>query len=463
MALDRRLTLLRGLPGESPEQSTKKIIDQLTRAAEHSLRNGDRSDACLARVGSETGDTGLALYLPAMSAERIVSVRERLRARLGNPYEILDSEGILLISSVQHRGAGLVLSGGSYCDVMLVDQGGRAIVRKSISKIVSPNDNDGLHRHKNEAQWLKTAHQFCDLFPKIEKCVDSLDLFMFETRFVPAYSLGELVFQRRMGANQLADTLISVYENLRSTLYARPPIPVNWPDKDEDYLEKIRRRSDRILDATRGTQDPVGALLSASRVRVNGRDCPALDTVFRAVRGDVLWRPVIQPATRHACHGDLILEDILLREGPRPEIALIDPNPYNGHCLYDLAKTMLSLWIGYEFVYFDSFQVSSEMRDGQVSVEIGFTEQECRDRYKVGASNFLDYAKKELRSVLNVPEDSFERLVCMATALTALAIPSFHLIHHHRPDRALGFLALGLLYASYALTNDIPATWDDTP
>jgi hypothetical protein len=42
----------------------------------------------------------------------------------------------------------------------------------------------------------------------------------------------------------------------------------------------------------------------------------------------------------------------------------------------------------------------------------------------------------------------------MASALTALALPSFHVIGHSRPDRALDFASLGLLHASHAFAGE---------
>lgn len=139
------------------------------------------------------------------------------------------------------------------------------------------------------------------------------------------------------------------------------------------------------------------------------------------------------------------------------DIKLIDPNPYNQHCIFDLAKTMLSLWIGYEFVYFDFFEIATELgRDGQVVVDVVLKERGCMEQYAVAADKFTRYARKRLAKLIGVPQSSFDRVLRLGAALTAMAIPSFHLIRHNQPDRALAFLALGLVNASYALDDVTP-------
>ena len=54
---------------------------------------------------------------------------------------------------------------------------------------------------------------------------------------------------------------------------------------------------------------------------------------------------------------------------------------------------------------------------GKPGSRVGFTDQDCRDRYDAGAARFLKYAKSELGDLIQVPENAFDRLVCMAAAL----------------------------------------------
>lgn len=459
MALDRAMTLLRDSSPESTERTTTRIAQELDRiCTDRRFRAGSR-DPVLAPLESGPADPDVAIYLPVLSTERLTHVVERLREARSNPYETLDREGILIIGAASRLDGGLLLSGGSYCDVILQPRDSGLVITKRLLKNGEAAGVDGFQRHKNEADFLLHMNRFCDLFPYGRESVNSGSVYEFETDFFPAYSVAELVFQHRLTGAQLAEMLGSLYDQLLSTLYARHPVHTFWPDRDRDYLDKITRRLGMIRSATEGTETLLMQFLRAPRVRVNGERCAPLEAVMRAVKSDPLWSPIIKPQSRHACHGDLILEDILLSQGHRPEVKLIDPNPYNANGLLDLAKTMLSLWIGYEFIYFDFFDVVSEIRvGGEVSVDVKLLSADCADVYAVAAERFMEYARAELCEFLGMSKNSFDRLVGMAAALTALAIPSFHLIRHGRPDRALAFAALGLLHASRALAGRPPPT-----
>jgi hypothetical protein len=254
-----------------------------------------------------------------------------------------------------------------------------------------------LHRHQNEAEWLSAVNRFSSWFAAIESVSDENSSFTFISEFFPGYSAAELLLHGNLTGGPLADVLICIYEELRAEFYGRKPITVRWKDIDTTYVEKIRRRKQSLLEYIGGTQPLLRALFTARRIQVNGHDCPSLSTLLNIVDGDALWQPVVRPIARHACHGDLILEDILLdsgivrssgpggstgtaRPGHDPEaqgsirnIKLIDPNPYNTGAIYDLAKTMLSLWLGYELVYFDMFDLSATVRDRQDEVVINIS------------------------------------------------------------------------------------------
>jgi hypothetical protein len=460
MALDRAMTLLRGPFSESVAGSTTRIAQELDRVcSDRKFRPGPRGPL-LAPLESLPGNADLALYLPVISTERLASVVERLRQARGNPYQTLDKEGILIIGSAARVDGGLLLSGGSYCDVVLQSHNNRMVITKRLVKNGEASGVDGFQRHKNEADFLLHMNRICDLFPQGRESVNNGCIYEFETDFFPAYSVGELVFQRMLTGSQLAELLCSLYGQLRSTLYARQPVHTFWPDRDRNYLDKISRRLATICSATEGSETRLVQFLQAPHVRVNGRRCASLATILHTIASDPMWSPIIRPETRHACHGDLILEDILLSQGGRQELKLIDPNPYNSNGLMDLAKTMLSLWIGYEFVYFDFFDINTEVSaGGEVRVDVKLHSDDYGDVYAVAAERFMEYARTELGDFLGISRRSFDRLVYMSAALTALAIPSFHLIRHGRPDRALAFAALGLLHASHALAGGVqPAT-----
>ena len=457
MALDRSLALIRGLPGVTPERLVRQVAHGLAGLSVAPPTPGHRPGVLLPKIRSRH-ETNLRLYVPGLPAASLRAAVEELRAGRRNPYEILGDRGILVINSIQERKDGVILAGGSCSDVVLSIQGDHAVVVKSVAGCGGVGNADGLRRHRNEAEWLASVHDPSGLFLQTRQAVDRSDLCTFETDFFPAYSLAELVFQLRMTGHPLAEVLISIYEQLRSAFYSRDPIRTSWIDPDQNYVQKIRRRSRLLLDATHGVPDSITALIRAPKVRVNGRPCTPLAELLHTVDSHPIWRPIAWPTGKHACHGDLILEDILVKPHPAPDVRLVDPNPYNQHGLIDVAKTMLSLWIGYEFIYFDFFRVELEEvgQQGQVAVEVSLDLNGRGEQYTAAASQFIEYARTEIADVLGLPRHSFQRLIRMASALTALAIPSFHAIRHGRPDRALAFLALGMLHASYALADETP-------
>ncbi|MDT0402696.1 MULTISPECIES: hypothetical protein [Streptomyces] len=458
MALDRSLSLWRGFPDESAEQVRSRAVRVLAEAVRDDRSTGPGGDVSLHRLRSDREGCGTWLYLPPGPRHALTNAVDRLRTGRGCPYEILEGAGVLVMGSAGARADAVVLSGGSHCDVLLRTRGKHSVITKAVSKSGASRGADGLHRHRNEAEWLALVGRESDLFPRARVVEDSAESYAFDTDFFPGYSAAELVFQRRMSGERLAGILVRVYEELRTGFYCRPPVPVGRPDPDAGYVAKIRRRCRLTRAALKEAGTPLGALLGARRVRVNGRPCPSIPDLLARIETDPFWQPVVRPRGAHACHGDLILEDILVGRGPAHEVMLIDPNPYNRHGLLDLAKTMLSLWVGYEFVYFDFFEVTvrTGQPEGCVSVDVVVDADEFRKEYADAAERFMGYARTELPDVLGLPRNAFDRMVRMAAALTALALPAFHLIRHNRPDRALAFAALGILHASYALADETP-------
>ena len=422
----------------------------------------------------------LAVYIPGEALGSVHEIVDQLMVGVRSPYAVLDEHGILLINSTGVTPNKITLAGGSYCMVSLQRRSDHWVVVKTVAKDGPIGDVDALRRHQNEAEWLSAVNRFSSRFVAVESIADEESSYTFTSEFFPGYSAAELLFHGSLKGVPLGDILISIYEELRTGLYRREPLTVRWQDTDVTYVDKIRRRRRSLLDYLGGTRDPLSALLTARRIRVNGRECPSLSTLLSIVDSDPRWQPVVRPEARHACHGDLILEDILLGSGaaqsldsskgiggtarPSPgsgrqwtdrEIKLVDPNPYNTNAVQDLAKTMLSLWLGYELVYFDMFDLSAAVSHtrNDVAVHISVGAAYYRDELKLASERFMAFAEAELAATCGFERRDFRRSARMASALAALAIPAFHVIAHGRPDRALAFVSLGLLHASYALAD----------
>lgn len=451
MALEPSFALLRGLPGASAAQLAAGLAKTL-----HDVEAVGSGGLHEILVGGT--ESGLSVYVPESAAGRVGEIANELEAGHRSPYAALDEHRVLLIGATGQLSDGVRLSGGSHCEVLLRRRHDAWTVTKTVSKDAAADDNDALRRHRNEAEWLAAVGKLSDLFVDVLSIADRADSYCFETSFFPAYSLAELAVQGCLSGTELTAELIAVYEHLRGTLYSRPPLPAGRRDRDRSYLDKIRRRSSGLLALRDPGTAQLVALLTADQVRINGRRCLPLPGLLRLLQTDPAWQPVIHPAGAHACHGDLILEDILLRTGPDRGLKLVDPNPYNTHGIIDLGKTMLSLSVGYELVYFDFFTVCAHTSTAggrlAVDVDLAFTAGPRAEPFAQAFEQFTAYAEDELCGWFGSSHRTFRREILMTAALTALAIPSFHATVHRRPDRALAFTALGLLLASCVLDCD---------
>jgi hypothetical protein len=114
---------------------------------------------------------------------------------------------------------------------------------------------------------------------------------------------------------------------------------------------------------------------------------------------------------------------------------------------------MLSLWLGYEFYYYDLFNISSFhiSEDGGIAVRIDVERSDCIASYKIAAERFFTFLKDHLCTLMGLDPEYLRPQLRMASALQALAIPMFHLLHHKKEMRAFAFACIGLYHAQLAL------------
>jgi hypothetical protein len=398
-----------------------------------------------------------AIYIPPLPSKQLVPLLQDLFYATGNIYKILYKYGCTLISNSTLNNDAVLLSGGSYSTVSLAIHENIPVIRKIISERVNGHQIDTVQRLQNEGKWLANLpNQAKYLFPDIKTVYDGKPYWGYEMEFLPWGSLAELVFQNCLDGNGLYSTISNIYMKLVDDLYCHTSQSSNFITDEENYIDKIKRRTAFIHASEYPEDGVIRKIYKAPWVEINGLRCLTQSQLLRNLETTKKWNNVLDPQGGRLVHGDLILEDILVNPKNTKEFRLIDPNPNNGSVLYDVAKTMLSLWIGYEFYYYDLFEFRSIhfYKDGGVKIEIEFTRSDCVDTYKVASEKFINFVIKKLSPLLGLELELIEPQLRMTSALQSLAIPMFHLLHHKKEMRALAFISAGLYHAQIA-TNEI--------
>jgi hypothetical protein len=462
VALDRSFLLLNVLPSSRPKIDRRTLQRLASMLANRPILLGD--DRCLSdptckselihALLERVGGNKTALFIAPMNAEDLSRAFEELLIAHGNLYPLLQRRGFFAISPMVIIDDGVLLSGGSYSSVLLRVRGDKASIYKMIKNPHKERNIDADMRLLHEGIWLNLLPKSAArLFPQLKRLIDNGDEFGYEAEFVPSCSAAELIFQNCIDSDQLFAVLSEVYLALLTSMYCFPSVKLDDLSNEEDYLKRIDRRTRAILQSIYPHNGILRTLYNARRIIVNGVQCPSLFALLEHLRYNREWQPIVAPFGDQLCHGDLILEDILCRSDNLKKFWLVDPNPANHSALFDVAKTLLSLWIGYEFVYYDLFSIDECKVYGneEICVTITFDRLDCQIKYAQTARLFLDFVKRRLSEYLGLDNERLESQLRMAAALHSLAIPMFHLLHHKRESRAVAFTCLGLYHASLAL------------
>jgi hypothetical protein len=410
----------------------------------------DTVRAVLNRLGGDSS----ALFIPPMDESSLSAVLMELLKTKGNLYPVLRKHRLQVIRPVTFKGDDILLAGGSYSTTTLCVKHDKFVVQKKIKITKDLSNIDVDLRLRNERAWLGALPDVAArLFPPVTRWIETDTEFGYEMEFIPWSTAGELVFQECINGEQLFKLLHQIYSLLATNLYSRPSIRMDTSSSDETYLDRIERRAQTILKSDYPQDGILRTLFTAQHVIVNGIQCPSLFDLLQRLRSDKNWSAIIRPQDNRLCHGDLVLENVLVG-GSNDEFRLVDPNPANNSVIFDIAKTLLSLWVGYEFLYYDLFAVQECIvkTGGQ---ELYFTctleRPECQHEYAVAAERFIEFVEKELLPSLGLHIANVRSTLGVICGLLALAIPMFHLLHHERESRALTLACLGLRQAAMSL------------
>lgn len=416
-------------------------LGELDKLVQHSRRRG------FASANTSSGAVSL-VHLPHYGVQvSALTPRVDLKGSVSNVYDYLEREAVIALGG-SVDGCTIPLSGGSAATCYLDLSGRELQVVKRIKRGGPMVPIDGHDRHLLEGQWLSgLTDDARNHFPRVtvSQNADAVEARM---QFVPAYTFGEMFFQRRIGHDQAKRFVTRSFAALERMLYVRKC------DKslDETYTDKIRRRRIGYARASRDSDSVERAFTHPCRI--NGELCRPLDQLLDIVDASRDLREVLRTPEPRICHGDFIPEDVLFLQ-PSCEPAFIDPNPLNTDPLLDLSKLTMACAISYDCAVRDEVYVNYETLRELNTCAIGVNAP-----YADIAERMQDLGKWIVRNARNLvsadvlPSSRLRpEYIELLAGLHALAIPEFHAAVHDRTLRANYFLRSGQLVLERALVK----------
>jgi len=360
-------------------------------------------------------------------------------------YDLLERTSAIAIGGVVENST-ILLAGGSAATCRL-DLSGRApVVVKRVERNSPMSSIDAHDRHLREGLWMSELPDIArGYFPKltVSQCSDAIEVRM---QFVPAYTLGELIFQERLSFEHATRFLSRAFATLERLLYVQECDRAH----SETYTDKIRRRQQGYEEALQTSISLAKAF--THRCRINGELCRPIGQLLDIVDASQDLRDILTTPEPRLCHGDFIPEDVLVMM-PQCEPMFIDPNPLNTDPLVDFSKFVMACTIAYDCAIRDEIFVRYDRPGEFDSVTIGVNATYCNaaKRMQELGAWVLDNARN-LVSVDVLPRSRLKpEYIELLASLHALAIPEFHAVVHRRISRAHYFLRSGQLGLERAL------------
>lgn len=354
-------------------------------------------------------------------------------------HEQLERLGIVCVAGRPSRGR-LPLTGGSASACQLRLEPSPAVIKRVGSSIMG--DFDARDRHSLEAHWTRQINATQPtLFPRILSIRGGRDVIV-QSEFFPAYTLGELLLQGRFDGPAAMSVLQKILDAIASQLSCNPA-----PNAGEPYLAKVKRRLEILMETN---IPPLIRRLCRHGATIDGVSCPPVFELIERLEQNPRLKRLVTCSEPRQCHGDLIPEDILFSPG-LDQFRLVDPNPQVRDPVADIAKLVMSLTLRYELALRDQVAVRCTEHLGTAHVEtivVG-----SHDQYTQACdwlrSSILSDAQVLFGSIAEEHRLQAHAILLMA-GLQAMAIASFHTMHHRKHERAAYFLARGVLTASTA-------------
>jgi hypothetical protein len=349
-------------------------------------------------------------------------------------YGVLEAAGILAIGNIVTSSGEIPLAGGSISRTALDLN---AFVVRKRAAVSQMSDEDGIQRHRAEARWL--SRQKSGLFPKTWVDVDDTELLQYSMKFVPRYTLGELILQDRASSMDVVRVLELALGLLEEWVYHSGPLR-----SQESYISVVRRRLSFLGSRDTEWGRRIRRWLDEGVV-VNGLRCRPLGVALRQLEQEEIFRAIAHPVPGRGCHGDLIAEGILIDASFVESPILVDPNPRNSSPLVDAGKLLMTFRFHFDLMLRDLFKINviDGRRPDQVSLFFP-GDASRRESFNLEVAAMLSSSQV----INNLPSFAGRQIDDIAinaqAALHVLAICPFYALHHDKAARALGFLAVGM-------------------
>lgn len=370
-------------------------------------------------------------------AEFAPFVEDLLEARCPSYCELFLRHSVRIVPTTE---TDYQLSGGSFAGVRLslIDE-----QRWSISKMIRRDfgDIDADVRLLAEGRFIsELPQQVARLFPKVERedVVEENGKVGYHMEYCPFPTMAELVLSHHVTPSQTVEFLAGIYDTMFTRVYC---LPERQDKQDDDYFGRIDRRMDRVLSTPDHVGQKLKTLLKAEKLKIDGKEYSGFFPLYERLRQNPGYRRLAMPPDHCICHGDMILEDILLQPYSA-EFKLIDPNGRSHSRYYDLAKTLLSLATKYELFYFERFKLEYDDHD-DTDIHIVFDDPEMTTSYEQMCEGFWDFLERHAPQFFR-EEPEWKNRLMLLNGLQNLAIVMFHLIRHDGEDRAMAFLLMGI-------------------
>ncbi|HZM78768.1 MAG TPA: hypothetical protein VFC19_23825 [Candidatus Limnocylindrales bacterium] len=343
------------------------------------------------------------------------------------------------------------LNGGSFCQVRLRQSGELVVVGKTSEDMLAGDPDAGL-RLTREVTWLRGLSRSAGaLFaPLLATQANGLG---YTARFLHSYTLSERLFHGTLDADAAVAMLGETLSSLRRDLYGMPCKAA----AEDTYSDKLTRRLHRLTSAS-GDATMLKELMACERLVINGTECLGLPGLIASGLERRLDR-LNGLLPREQAHGDLILDDIVC---PRQDRCyLVDPSGTGSSRVYDVGKLGLSLCSYYEFFKYDRFTIDRDLSTSIPSINITIGMDEVRRTY--------DQIAMALPTLLR-DTGVFDARNCLSgedflllNGAQNLALPMFHSLRHHKHERALAFMTMGILRLNQYLNmmnRAVPTTLD---